>query len=145
MPLGNGDIGLNVWVEKSGDLLFYIGKTDAWGDDVKGDRGLLKVGRVRVKLTPALATTDNFRQTLVLREGAIEIQGGPTTLRVWVDANKPVIRVEAVRQGAASPCKPLSRRSVRRPSGAIRSSTDRRTAWCGSIATATGRSRSFAT
>jgi alpha-L-fucosidase 2 len=95
MPVGNGDIGLNVWVEPNGDLLFYIGKTDAWGDDVKGDRGLLKVGRVRVKLTPPLSTAEGFRQTLVLREGAIEIQGGTTTLRVWVDANKPVIRVEA--------------------------------------------------
>ena len=30
MPIGNGDIGLNVWVEKNGDLSFYIGKTDAW-------------------------------------------------------------------------------------------------------------------
>src|SRR5271167_2505057 len=28
MPIGNGDIGLNVWVEEGGDVLFYIGKTD---------------------------------------------------------------------------------------------------------------------
>ena len=54
MPLGNGDIGLNVWVEKSGDLLFYISKADAWSDDVQGPKGLLKLGRVRVKLLPAL-------------------------------------------------------------------------------------------
>jgi hypothetical protein len=33
MPLGNGDIGLNVWVETNGAVDFYIGKTDAWGDD----------------------------------------------------------------------------------------------------------------
>ncbi|WP_431209859.1 DUF5703 domain-containing protein [Puia sp. P3] len=31
MPLGNGDIGLNLWVEPGGDLVFYISKTDAWG------------------------------------------------------------------------------------------------------------------
>ena len=31
MPLGNADIGLNVWVDPNGDLEFYIGKTDAWG------------------------------------------------------------------------------------------------------------------
>ena len=30
MPLGNGDIGLNAWVDKNGDLLFYIAKSDAW-------------------------------------------------------------------------------------------------------------------
>src|SRR5580693_5183646 len=33
MPLGNGDIGLNVWVEPEGDVLFYISKTDAWGGE----------------------------------------------------------------------------------------------------------------
>lgn len=26
MPVGNGDIGLNVWIEEDGDLLFYISK-----------------------------------------------------------------------------------------------------------------------
>ena len=45
MPLGNGDIGLNVWVEECGDLVFYIGKTDAWSETVR----LLKIGRVRVQ------------------------------------------------------------------------------------------------
>lgn len=34
MPLGNGDIGLNLWVEKNGDLIFYISKTDAWGGEL---------------------------------------------------------------------------------------------------------------
>ena len=29
MPLGNGDIGLNLWTEQNGDVLFYISKTDA--------------------------------------------------------------------------------------------------------------------
>ena len=33
MPLGNGDIGLNVWTETNGAVDFYIGKTDAWGGD----------------------------------------------------------------------------------------------------------------
>jgi alpha-L-fucosidase 2 len=96
MPLGNGDIGLNVWVEKNGDLLFYLSKTDAWGDNVAGNKGLLKLGRVRVRLAPALSVAEGaFRQTLVLRDAAIEVQGGPTSLRVWVDANRPVVRVEA--------------------------------------------------
>ena len=30
MPIGNGDIGMNLWVEANGDLVFYISKTDAW-------------------------------------------------------------------------------------------------------------------
>ena len=29
MPMGNGDFGMNVWVEQNGDLLL-LSKTDAW-------------------------------------------------------------------------------------------------------------------
>lgn len=94
MPLGNGDIGLNVWVEKSGDLVFYISKTDAWSDNVAGGKALPKVGRVRVKLSPALATDGGFVQTLKLATGEIEIRSGAAMLRVWVDANRPLIHVE---------------------------------------------------
>ena len=32
MPLGNGEIALNAWIEPSGDLRFYIARTDAWDD-----------------------------------------------------------------------------------------------------------------
>jgi len=96
MPVGNGDIGLNVWVEKgSGDTLFYIGKTDAWGDDVQGNDGLPKVGRVRVKMSPSpFAGATDFRQELKLRQGRIEISGRGTVAKVWVDANQSVIHVQ---------------------------------------------------
>ncbi len=94
MPLGNGDIGLNVWMEKSGDLCFYIGKTDSWGDNGR----LLKVGKVRVSLTPnPLTNGAKFRQTLNLKNGEItvDIKGeNPTKLKVWVDANNPLVQVE---------------------------------------------------
>ena len=97
MPIGNGDIGLNVWVETNGDLLFYIGKTDSWNQDVNGDQGLMKIGGVRVSMNPSpLAGDAKFLQTLKLRTGEIEIKEGTSTLRVWVDANHPVIRVEAI-------------------------------------------------
>jgi hypothetical protein len=108
MPLGNGDIGLNVWVEAaSGDLLFYISKTDAWGDDVRGDNGLIKVGRVRVKVTPSpFKAGAPLRQTLRLADGQIVVQMGPpdasVELAVWVDATNPVIHVEARSQQPVS-------------------------------------------
>lgn len=96
MPLGNGDIGLNVWVEADGDLLFYISKTDAWS----GNTRLLKLGRARIHLTPnpfekGLPFTHALRLAtgeLVIRAGAPD---GETMLRVWVDANAPVVYVEA--------------------------------------------------
>ena len=96
MPIGNGDIGLNLWVEEGGDLLFYISKTDAWSENAR----LLKLGKVRVKVEPnPFEKGLPFKQTLKLRQGEIEIIAGSAerkvTLRVWVDANQQVIRVEA--------------------------------------------------
>jgi hypothetical protein len=96
MPLGNGDVGLNVWVEEGGDLVFYVSKTDAWD----GLMRLLKLGRVRVQLSPnPFVAGQPFRQTLRLRQGEIEIVAGPpaeaVTIRIWVDANLPVVRIEA--------------------------------------------------
>jgi len=95
MPLGNGDLGLNLWVENSGDVVFYLSKTDAWDAHVR----LLKLGRVRIKLDPnPFVEGAPFRQTLRLRQGQIEITGGEgreaVTLKVWVDANRPVVRIE---------------------------------------------------
>ncbi len=96
MPIGNGDIGLNVWVERNGDCVFYISKTDAWSENAQ----LLKLGMVRVSLRPSpFAEEMGFRQALVLSRGMIEISGGQgdsrVVMRVWVDASRPVIRVEA--------------------------------------------------
>ena len=96
MPLGNGDIGLNLWVEADGDLLFYLSKTDAWDEHAR----LLKLGRVRVKLLPnPFAKGLPFRQELKLRSSEIQIRAGEknseVTLKIWVDANRPVVRVEA--------------------------------------------------
>jgi len=90
MPLGNGDIGINAWVEASGDLVFYVSKTDAWDENGR----LCKVGRVRVKFDPPLPVTRDFRQELKLRDGVIEITGQGARLSLWVDANQPVVRLE---------------------------------------------------
>ena len=95
MPLGNGDIGLNVWAEQDGDLLFYISKNDSWDENCR----LLKLGKVRVSLSPnPFAAGQPFEQTLHLNGGEIIFRAGSgegeTTLRVWVDANRPVIRVD---------------------------------------------------
>ena len=94
MPIGNGETGLNVWVEPNGDLVFLIARTDSWDENER----LCKLGRVRVQFTPSLAGSA-FRQTLRLRQGLIEIVGGdeanPVTAHVWVDANQQVIHVTA--------------------------------------------------
>lgn len=95
MPLGNGEIGLNVWTESNGDLLFYIGKTDAWSEHPRAETGLMKVGLVRVSLTPnPYVAGKPLIQALKLHEAEIDVTEAKTTLRVWVDANHPVIHVE---------------------------------------------------
>ena len=42
MPIGNGDIGANVWVDSSGLLQLYISKTDAYSEIGR----LLKIGKI---------------------------------------------------------------------------------------------------
>jgi len=95
MPLGNGDIALNAWMTKDGDLHFYISKTDAWDDNAR----LIKVGKVRLHFEPnPVATAQAFRQELKLGAGCIEITAGDKAdgkIRLWVDANHPVIHVTA--------------------------------------------------
>ena len=95
MPLGNGDLGLNAWIEPSGDLVFLISKTDAWDDNAR----LVKVGQVRVKCDPPLwREGERFRQTLDLAAGTmtVEVEGGrgKRELALWVDANRPVVQVQ---------------------------------------------------
>jgi alpha-L-fucosidase 2 len=92
MPIGNGDVAANVWTESNGDLVILVAKADAWTEWGK----LVKPGRVRVRLSPnPFAETTNFIQTLHLEDGRVEIKSGANTLQVWVDANHPVIHVEA--------------------------------------------------
>jgi hypothetical protein len=92
MPIGNGDLAANVWTEKSGDLVLLVAKADAWTEMGK----LVKLGRVRVQLTPnPFVGVADFTQTLRLTDGSVQVASGNNTLRIWVDANHPVLRVEA--------------------------------------------------
>jgi hypothetical protein len=94
MPLGNGEAGINLWVEENGDLLFYIGRSDSLSEISR----LLKVGQVRVSLSPnPFVTGAPFRQELKLSDGVCEITAGEggkkVTLRVFVDSDRPVVHV----------------------------------------------------
>jgi hypothetical protein len=106
MPLGNGDIALNAWVETNGDLLLYISKSDAWDENAR----LIKLGRVRISLDPnPFRAGTPFRQRLHLIHGEIAISTGAVKelvqIRLWIDANQPVIRIQIESQ------KPISVRA----------------------------------
>lgn len=91
MPLGNGDLTANVWVERDGDLMLYIGKSDCWSEATR----LLKVGRVRVSLSPnPFVNCPNFAETLDLRHGRINLTAGKTKITLRVDANYPSVIID---------------------------------------------------
>ncbi len=94
VPLGNGDIGISAWTSKNGELLFYLGKTDAYDENNR----LCKPGLVHIRISPnPFADGHPYRQELRLRQGEMEITAGDSTDRVkllcWVDANEPFVRV----------------------------------------------------
>ena len=91
MPLGNGDIALNAWTEQNGDIVLLLAKSDAWSENGQ----LLKLGRVRVKLTPnPFVPSEAFTQTLKLETGEIEIRNGKNVAHIWVDANHPAVHLD---------------------------------------------------
>jgi len=93
MPCGGGDIGLNVWSE-NGDVLFYIARSSTFDEN----NSLLKLGRVRLHLTPNPFEKGTFKQELALQTGDVTLTGtvGKTTAQVhiWVDVFQPVVHVE---------------------------------------------------
>lgn len=92
LPIGNGDLAANVWTEQNGDVLLLLSKADSWTELGK----LVKLGRVRIKLAPSpFAGGLNFSQILAMEKGAIEIKSDTASLRVWADANHPVLHIEA--------------------------------------------------
>ncbi len=87
MPVGGGDIGLNVWAE-DGDMLFYISRSGAYDEN----NTLLKQGRVRLRIPGE--TTADFSQRLKLDEGYCEMMLNGSKIRVWADVFRPVVHVE---------------------------------------------------
>lgn len=90
MPFGNGDIGANVWVEETGDLVFYVSKTDAWSEIAR----LLKLGKIRVSILPNPFNDKTFSHELKLKQGEVWVNYGDTKIKLWADANHPLIQVE---------------------------------------------------
>ncbi|MGA2248251.1 MAG: DUF5703 domain-containing protein [Verrucomicrobiota bacterium] len=91
MPLGNGDLALNVWTETNGDIVLLAAKSDSWSENGQ----LLKLGRVRVRLNPnPFAAPRSFTQTLHLETAEVTLASGKNFARIWVDADHPVAHVE---------------------------------------------------
>ena len=84
---------LNVWVEAERRRVLLIGKTDAWDENSIN----LKLGRVRMKLSPNATGGSPFRQTLRLRTGDRSklLQRRSAAVRSGSTRIAPVIHIDA--------------------------------------------------
>lgn len=93
MPLGGGNLGLNVWVENN-ELLFYIGSPDTLDENMMLD----KFGRVRISMDPCPFSDDGeFLQKLNLLTGDMTIAASndknSVEAELWVDVYRNVVNV----------------------------------------------------
>lgn len=93
MPCGGGSIGMNVWVE-NGDILFYFSRSGTFDEN----NTLLKLGRMRIRLSPNPFEGSTFSQELKLDDGHIIIKGehnnALSDIRIWADVFNPIINVD---------------------------------------------------
>ncbi|WP_208864582.1 DUF5703 domain-containing protein [Pedobacter psychrotolerans] len=93
MPVGGGDIGLNLWVEK-GEVYLYLSQSGTFDEN----NTLLKLGRVKLKLSPNPFEGKTFKQELILNDGYAQISGSNgklnTQIKIWVDVFNPVIHLD---------------------------------------------------
>ncbi len=97
VPLGNGDVAINLWVEDDGDLLFFIAKSDAFSELNQ----LLKLGRIRVSFDPnPFVDGQAFELALDTSTGIATVAAGDFAMEIWVDAHAPNIRMRVARPTA---------------------------------------------
>lgn len=93
MPVGGGDIGVNVWIE-NGTIYLYLSRSGTFDEN----NTLLKLGRVKLKLNPNPFEGKIFKQELILKDGYVQITGSNNKLNaqvnVWVDVFKPIVNLE---------------------------------------------------
>lgn len=80
MPYGDGETGVNIWVEKENGLYLLVGRTD-----VKEHNKLV---RLHLQTSPNVFGSDYFRQNLRLYDGYIEIECEAGQFKIWMDADQ---------------------------------------------------------
>lgn len=90
MPIGNGEVGCNVWCDAEGFLNLLVSRTDSFSEASR----LLKLGTIRIKLGHDIKSTF-YEQRLCLREGCIRVVVGDgaqrIALKVFVDSASDLI------------------------------------------------------
>lgn len=88
LPLGNGDIGVNVWMESDGIIHFLLSKTDSWSELYR----ILKPAHIVFSIDPnPFANGADF--DLNISDGILDIFNENNCLRIYVDAFAPCLRI----------------------------------------------------
>lgn len=84
IPVGNGDLGANIWAEKDG-IYFLLSKTDAFSRLHR----LIKTGFLKFTL-PNKKAFDTLEFHLSLEEGMLKIKNEDISFEIYADANNPI-------------------------------------------------------
>ncbi|MBK8975011.1 MAG: hypothetical protein IPM29_03725 [Planctomycetes bacterium] len=118
MPIGNGEVGCNVWVTADGVLHGYVSRTDSFSEAAR----LLKLGRFEIAVRRPV-DGEPFEQRLCLRDGLLRVVWGAgerrIELRLFVDSAADVIHVvgEAARSEQIAVSAATWRTTTRRLTG----------------------------
>ena len=88
MPVGGGNIGCNVWVEK--DFIYLYMAQSGWFDE---NNSLLKAGRIKIAIEKN-PFKNIFSQKLRLEKGDIIIRGDDCEITIWVDIDNQTIHLD---------------------------------------------------
>ena len=95
VPLGNGDVAGNVWIDQAtGTLYIYAAKSDAYD----ANNNPVKVARLAVLFSPTLwvqGQTTDFNQTLDVATGSFSVTTASYSVLVFIDANSDTLYITA--------------------------------------------------
>lgn len=78
LPIGNGDIGANVWADCDGDINILISKTDAVSEIGR----LLKVGLIKLKFTFPVFLNEEPDTTLDFSDGSVTVKNSTSEVKI---------------------------------------------------------------
>ncbi|MBN2853799.1 MAG: hypothetical protein JXQ23_13790 [Clostridia bacterium] len=87
-PLGNGDIGINVWAKENNTISMYISKTDSFSSALE----LLKIGKADIQLVADAPLKFQY-YSLDTEAGICKIKYDIAEAIIFVDMNHPCIRI----------------------------------------------------
>ena len=88
LPLGNGDVGANVWLSPDGNIHLLISKTDSWSELCR----LLKPAHIVISMEPC-PFVNGADFDLSIADGTLKVSAGDACLRIYVDAFAPCVRI----------------------------------------------------